>query len=113
MREGLHSPDLTALESGTLWLALFCSFRDSVLPPPGKLQTSAHLNINLQLHHLSCDTTASCGDEAEPASSLALITGFSSAGTFQPSRVLPFAPSKTLRSANQIEMSPFILHTDN
>lgn len=62
MREGLHSPDLMAVESGTLWLALFCSFRDSVFPPPGKRQTSVHLNINLQLHNLSCDIATLCGD---------------------------------------------------
>ena len=62
MREGLHSLDRMGVESGALWLALFCSFRDSVFPPPGKFQTSVHLNINLQLHPLSCDITTSCGD---------------------------------------------------
>lgn len=51
-----------AVESGTLWLALFCSFGDSAFPPPGKRQTSVHLNINLQLHNLSCDITTLCGD---------------------------------------------------
>lgn len=76
-------------------------FQRQCISPSGKFQTSVHLNINLQLHPLSCDITTSCGDQAEGASLLALITGFGSART-QPSQILPLHHPK--RSAVLAEL---------
>lgn len=113
MREGLHSPLRTSVTPGTLWLAFFCSFGDSVFPPPGKLPTNGHLNINLQLPNLACDITTLCGGEAQRASLLSCVAHFGSPKDLQQSRILAFSPPQPLCSANQNEMSPFIFHTDN
>lgn len=108
--ESVHSPGVSAGEVGlTVWP--LCPLEDSVCLP-GKLHTNVHRILMCSAHCLLHYSPIFVG-----LGWAGLLAHFNP--TFQRCRdllwclMLPFIPSKMLRSANQIETSPFILHADN
>lgn len=92
-------------------LGLSVLFENSVCLPV-KLHTNVHRNINVQ-----CTLSPALFPHFVGLGWEGLLAHFNP--TFQRCRdllwclMLPFIPSKMLRSANQIETSPFIVHADN